>query len=171
MSCSPFRRAVAGALVVAIAAAVANLPAVAASNALFRGRVLDADGVTPRAGVVVALLDVEKKQSFESAPADDRGYFRIDAAPAGSYAVVARAKEGAFLAASSVALSPGENKPLALSLKSAGSGGAAGGGGAAAATRTAISTWMKWVIVGGIAVGSLVVADAVSKSENPSSPL
>ncbi|MBZ5639394.1 MAG: carboxypeptidase-like regulatory domain-containing protein [Acidobacteriia bacterium] len=165
MSPSLFRRAMSSVLVVAIALLVADLPALAGSNAVFRGRVLDADGVSPRPGVVVTLVDESGRKTFDSAPADARGYFRIDAAPAGTYAVVARASEGAFLAASSLTLDSGSNKPLALALK------AGAGGGGEAPRRDKISGWLKWAIVGGIAVGALIVADAITKEETPASPL
>jgi hypothetical protein len=162
-----FRRFVAGALVLTMGLLAANLPAIAGSNAVFRGRVLEADGVNPRPGVVVTLVDEEGRKTFDSAPADTRGYFRVDSAPAGTYAVVARASEGAFLAAESVTLQSGENKPLALALKPN-----------AQTTPTVdttkqdkISGWLKWVIVGGIAVGAFIVADAISKEETPASGL
>jgi hypothetical protein len=167
MSSSSFRRVVSGVLLVTLALLVANLPALAGSNAVFRGRVLDADGVSPRPGVVVTLVDEGGRRTFDSAPADARGYFRVDTAPAGTYAVVARASEGAFLAADSVTLNPGTNKPLALALKA----GAAAGGGGGTPRRDRLSGWLKWVIVGGIAVGGLIVADAITKEEAPASPL
>ena len=160
------RRFVAGALVVTMALLVANLPALAGSNAVFRGRVLEADGVNPRPGVVVALVDDNGGKTFESAPADDRGYFRIDSAPAGTYAVVARASEGAFLAADAMTLNPGANKPVALSLKA---NAAAGSTGTANPQQEKIAPWLKWVIVGGIAVGAIIVADNITKEETPAS--
>ncbi len=166
MAPSPFRRIVAGALVVTMALLVANLPALAGSNAVFRGRVLEADGVNPRPGVVVALVDENDGKTFQSAPADARGYFRIDAAPAGTYAVVARASEGAFLAANAVTLNAGANKPVSLSLKAS---AAAGGSGGSNPQQDKIAGWVKWVIVGGIAVGALVVADQLTKQETPAS--
>ena len=166
MAARGFRRVVAGAVVLALFLAVANLPVLAADNALFRGRVLAADGVSPKPGVVVMLVDREADQSFESAPADERGYFRVDSAPAGTYRVVARASEGAFLAADAVTLEPGRNKAVALSLKTNAetkpSGTSASG---------TMEPWVKWVIVGGIAIGALVVADAITKDESPASPL
>ncbi len=167
MAPSSFRRFVAGALVVTMALLVANLPALAGSSAVFRGRVLEADGVSPRPGVVVALVDESNGKTFESAPADDRGYFRIDSAPAGTYAVVARASEGAFLAANGLTLNAGGNKPVSLALKAS----AAAGGSGSSPRQEKIAGWLKWVIVGGIAVGSLIVADQLTKEETPASGL
>lgn len=165
MTPSSFRRVVASALVATMALMVANLPALAGSNAVFRGRVLEADGVNPRPGVVVTLVDENGHRTFDSAPADARGFVRIDSAPPGTYAVVARASEGAFLAADAVKLNAGPNKPLALALKA---NAAAGGG--SSPRQDKMAGWLRWVIVGGIAVGALIVADSITKEETPSSP-
>ena len=167
MSFSFIRRFAASAVVLVLALPLANLSSFAGANALFRGRVLDANGVSPRPGVVVTLVDETRRKTFDSAPADARGYFRIDTAPAGTYAVVARASEGAFLASEGVTLVPGPNKPRALALKS----GAAEGSGGGAANAAKIANWMKWTIIGGIAVGALVVADAITSDEPSASPL
>ncbi len=168
MVANGFRRGVAGAVVFGLISLAANLPAIADANALFRGRVLAADGVSPMAGVIVTLVDRESSRTFDSAPADDHGYFRVDSAPAGTYRVVARAPEGAYLAADAVALQPGANKPVALALK-------ANAQAAPAPTKSAsgqdIEPWLKWVIVGGIAIGALVIADAITSDESPASPL
>lgn len=166
MAPSFFRRLVAGALVLTMTLLVANLPAAAGSSAVLRGRVLEADGVNPRPGVVVTLVDEANQKTYDSAPADSRGYFRVDSAPAGTYAVVARASEGAFLAADSVNLTAGENKPLALALKA---NAAAGGGGAENPRGNKMSGWLKWTIVGGIVVGGLIVANSIIKEEKPAS--
>jgi hypothetical protein len=167
MSLSRMRPVVTGVLLVALVLLVVDLPALAGSNAVFRGRVLDADGVSPRSGVVVTLVDESARKTFDSAPADARGYFRIDSAPAGTYAVVARASEGAFLAADAVTLNAGANKPLALALKA----GAATEGGGTPPQNEKMASWLKWVIVGGIAIGGLIVADAITNEETPASPL
>jgi len=166
MAPSFFRRCVAGALVLTMALLVANLPALAGSNAVFRGRVLEADGVNPRPGVVVTLVDESAQKTYDSAPADARGYVRIDTAPAGTYAVVAGASEGAFLAADALTLNSGANKPLALALKANAQtrAGTQGSGG------NKMAAWLKWTIVGGIVVGALIVADAMTKDETSASP-
>ena len=168
MVANGFRRAVAGAVVFGLISLAANLPALSGANALFRGRVLAADGVSPKPGVVVTLVDRESSLTFDSAPADDRGYFRVDSAPAGTYRVVARAPEGAYLAADAVALEAGANRPVALALK-------ANAQSSPSPTRTGsgqdIEPWLKWVIVGGIAIGALVVTDAITNDESSASPL
>ena len=165
MASSLFRRCVAGGLVLTMALLIANLPALAGSNAVFRGRVLEADGVNPRPGVVVTLVDEGSRETFDSSPADSRGYFRVDSAPAGTYVVVARASEGAFVAANPVTLQSGENKPLALALNANAQTAPTTG----TTQKDKISGWMKWAIVGGIAVGALIVADAITKEETPAS--
>jgi hypothetical protein len=165
MEPSFIRRLVAGALVLTMTLLVANLPAMAGSNAVLRGRVLEADGVNPRPGVVVTLVDETARKTYDSAPADARGYFRVDSAPAGTYAVVARASEGAFLAADTVKLAAGDNKPLALALQASPEPAAPGG----SPEKDKMSSWLKWAIVGGIAIGGLIVADAITKEESPSS--
>jgi hypothetical protein len=42
-------------------------------NALFSGRVFQADGASPHVGVVVALFDDESGKVFRSQPTDDDG--------------------------------------------------------------------------------------------------
>jgi hypothetical protein len=93
--------------------------AVAADTALLRGRVVTADGVTPRAGVVIALVDDERGSVFRSRPSDDRGVFHLDSASPGSYVLVAEVPEGAFVAATKVSLEAGPNPALALALQPA----------------------------------------------------
>jgi len=166
MAPSFFRRLVAGALVLTMTVLFANLPVVADSNAVLRGRVLEGDGVNPRPGVVVTLVDESSRKTYDSAPADARGFFRVDSAPAGTYAVVARASEGAFLAADSVKLMAGENKPLALALKANATAPAS----PTEKTRSdEMSSWLKWLIVGGIVIGGLAVANSIMQEETPSS--
>ncbi len=168
MSVSSYRRGLAVSLVAALVLLLANVPLLAGSAAAFGGRVLAADGVSPRPGVVVDLVDPATSQVVASAPADANGYFRVDAAPPGSYRIVAEAPEGAFLAEGAVTLEPGANRPVALALKA--SADTPKTGGSVPAGTKKLRAWQKWVIVGGIVVGALIVADAVSSKETPSSP-
>ncbi len=165
MSSNNLRRAVAIVLALAVTSLTAYLPAAAGSAAVLRGRVVGADGTTPRPSAVVTLVDPSSERTFSSEPADARGFFRIDAAPAGSYSVVVETRDGAYLAAKALPLSAGANQPVSLALKpgapvSAGEGTPkpSGGGGK-------LVPWQKWVIVGGIVVGAIVIADAVSGEE------
>ena len=89
----------------------------AGGPSLFRGRVLAADGATPRPGVTIALLHETDGRVLRSAPTDDRGVFRVDSASPGTYRVVAETAEGAFVAPGSVHLDEGANPPVALALQ------------------------------------------------------
>ena len=89
----------------------------AAGTALFRGRVVSADGVTPRSGVTVALVDAERGSVFRSMPTDERGVFQLDSAAPGSYTLVAEVPEGAFVAQGTVSLDAGNNPAVALALQ------------------------------------------------------
>ncbi len=146
-------------------------PAMAAAEAKLNGRVLDADGVTPRAGVTVTLVDSETKREYASAPTDATGNFVIESAPVGTYMLLAVTDEGAFLAAESMELEAGDNTPLALSL--ARSSGAELPAGLAQQSSGGLATWAKWVIVGVIAVAAILVIDDVSGSDDepPASPI
>lgn len=108
-------------LAVTVAALLVWLPAAggatAADTALLRGRVVSADGVTPRAGVVITLVDDERGSVFRSKPSDDRGVFHLDSARPGRYTLVAEVPEGAFVAANKVNLQAGRNPAVALALQ------------------------------------------------------
>jgi hypothetical protein len=89
----------------------------AAGTALFQGRVVSADGVTPRSGVTVALVDAERGSVFRSTPTDERGVFHLDSAAPGSYTLIAEVPEGAFVAQGTVSLDAGNNPAVALALQ------------------------------------------------------
>jgi hypothetical protein len=138
------------------------------------GRVVAQNGADPRAGVVVTLVEPASERAFRSSPTDARGAFKIDAAPAGSYALIVEAPEGAFLAASNLQLAPGMNRPVSLALKRAAEGEPAP---PPAGTTEApkekkkgeLPTWAKWVIAGGVVVGAAIVVDAVTSNDEASS--
>ena len=138
-------------------------PVRAAPGAVLSGRVLQADGVTPRTGVVVTLFDVERRVEFPSDPTNAEGVFKIDTAPPGSYTVLARTAEGVFLAADGFVLVPGENRPLALTLQVA-PGEAPRG---LAAQGAGLPVWAKGIIIGVIGVGALLVIDEVTEDTEP----
>ena len=110
-------------LAMTVAVALVWLQAVpgaeAAGGALLQGRVVSADGVTPRAGVVITLVDDERGTVFRSRPSDDRGVFNLDSARPGRYTLVAEVPEGAFVAADKVNLAAGPNPAVALALQPA----------------------------------------------------
>jgi hypothetical protein len=139
------------------------------------GRVLAQNGADPRAGVVVTLVEPASEQAYRSSPTDARGAFKIDAAPAGSYALVVEAPEGAFLAASNLVLAPGMNRPVSLALKQAAEGEPAPAGAAEPPPEekkkksVELPLWAKWVIAGGVIVGAAIVIDSVTSNDEASS--
>lgn len=173
------RRILAATLVLGMASLPANLPALAGSEARLEGRVLGADGITPLSGVIVTLLDSRSREVFSSQPTSDRGSFHVSASSPGGYTLLAETSAGAFLAPGSVTLREGSNAPIALTLKLAQEEPQEGpkeGEGEAPPPETqeqekkkGLAGWPKWVIVGGIVVGGLLVIDAVT-SEEKSSP-
>jgi|KBSSwiStaDraftv2_1062776.scaffolds.fasta_scaffold41841_5 hypothetical protein len=146
----------------------------ATSPTSLSGRVVT-DGADPRAGVVVTLVEPASEKAYRSAPTDARGAFTIDAAPAGSYALVVEAPEGAFLASNNVQLAPGVNRPISLALKP-GKGGKQDAPPPAPADAPppppaaphGPPTWAKWVIAGGVIVGAAIIVNAVTKDDEAS---
>jgi hypothetical protein len=171
MSWFPLRRATATALVFGLVALTSSGALLAGSPSTLSGRVLTQNGADPRAGVVVTLVEPATERAYRSSPTDARGAFTIDAAPAGSYALIVEAPEGAFLAASHLQLAPGVNRPVSLALKP-GKQGEPPAGSTPAATapkKGSLPTWAKWVIAGGIVVGAAIVVDAVTSDNNEAS--
>jgi len=161
------QRFVACTLTVVLVAFAGNFPLLAGENAVLLGRVTVADGSQPRPGIVVTLVDEQRETTYSSAPTNDRGAFRVDSAPAGTYRVIAEGAEGAYLAAAALDLTPGENRPIALALQAN-----------AEEPPEAIPgsppkppgppTWAKWVIVGAIVVGGVAVVSAVTDEDEAS---
>jgi hypothetical protein len=131
------------------------------------GRVTTAADGNARSGVVVSLMDESASRSYRSAATDERGAFRIDAAVPGRYQLVVEAPEGAFVAAAGLTVQPGDNRPVALSLTAKQQGEAPP---PPPPPKPGLATWQKWVIAGGIAVGALLVTDAVTQEESNASP-
>ena len=122
MTSKTFRQRLAAMLVFTTICLSLNLPALAADTAVLQGRVVAADGLTPVTEAVVTLVDVTSERTFSSPPCGEAGTFRLDSAPAGTYALVVEAPEGAYLAASEVALQAGANPPVALAIKAGDTG-------------------------------------------------
>lgn len=140
-------------------------PALAADDAVLRGRVTDLDGISPRSGIVVSLVDPTERNVYRSQPTNAEGAFEIHAAPANGYHLLAETDEGAFLAGADLSIGVGTNPPLALKLAPGQSvpnvtlapGQAQAGGG---------TSWWQWGIAGAIVVvGLLVIADSSSDTE------
>jgi hypothetical protein len=176
---------------VALIVVGAGVPVSAADRATLLGRVYGADGATPRADVVVAFVDEAGEVIYDSEPTDDRGVFRLDGAPAGSYTVVARAPEGDFLAGNRVALSSGTNPPVTLALLPAAASPENGDGDddegedegegegegddsqsppPTVEQKEGLPTWAKWNIVGGLAFGGLGLIRWLGEDEDLGSP-
>jgi hypothetical protein len=156
------RRALALALAATTALLFLPAPALAGGEAQLAGRVFDADGATPRSGVVVTLVDADTDATVSSDPTGDEGTFRIEQAPAGTYRVLAETPDGAFLAPDPVDLQPGANRPISLTLKVAPA--------MEGTTGSQMKTWKKWLIAGGIAVGALFLINEVSDEADASPP-
>lgn len=168
MRTSPLRSVLALCLTVSTAMTLVVAPAFAEDPASFGGRIFDSDGVTPRDGVTVTLVDTETHQVFRSKPSGSEGAFRIEAAPPGSYRMLAETGEGAFLAAEAVRLEPGRNRALALSLNASAEDPAGGSGTSAPAD--GMPLWAEIVVAGSIALGALLVIDELSSEvEQPAS--
>lgn len=172
MASGPTRRVLASVLFVATLTAAVPPNAVAGGGAVFRGRVLNADGITPRSGVIVTLVDQRGEAVVRSGTSDEGGAFRIDSAPAGSYAVIANTPEGAFLASAAVTLRPGDNAPVGLSLQQtppttppSPPPPPPAGETTTTTTTTRLVPWQKWALVGVIVVSSLFLIDQLSEDE------
>ena len=158
------RRLLASTVAVATLLVSSALPISAADFGTLSGKVTDNDGITPRAGVVIALVDDTTKTIIRSEPTNDQGVFRIGEAPVGDYKLLAETDNGAFLASNQFDVQAGSNRPVALKLQPADTipnatiapGQNTGAGG---------TSWWQWVIAGTIAVvGLVVVADASDES-------
>jgi hypothetical protein len=170
MSWSTIRRSTAAALVFGLVTMTSSGVLMAGAPSTLSGRVLTQNGTDPRPGVVVALVEPATERAYRSSPTDARGAFTIDAAPAGNYALLVEAPEGAFLASSHMQLAPGVNRPVSLALKPGKQGEPpAGATPPAEPKKGGPPTWAKWVIAGAIVVGAAIVVDAVTKSDEASS--
>jgi len=172
MSWSTLRRSTAAASIFSLVTMTTSGLLMAGSPSTLTGRVVTQNGADPRAGVVVTLVAPASEKAYRSSPTDARGAFTIDAAPAGSYALLVEAPEGAFLAASNLQLAPGVNRPVSLALKPGKQGEPPAGATPPppAPKEAGAPTWAKWVIAGGVIVGAAIVINAVTKDDNEASP-
>jgi hypothetical protein len=171
MACSTLRRSTATSLIFGFVTIASSGFLQAASPSSLSGRVLAPNGADPRAGVVVTLIEPKTETAYRSGPTDARGAFNISSAPAGSYALVVEAPEGAFLASDHLQLAPGVNRPLSLALKPqrAGEQPPAESTPPPQKKKNDIPTWAKWTIAGGIIVGGALAIDAVTSSSKEAS--
>jgi carboxypeptidase family protein len=176
MSWLTFRRSTAAALIFGLVTLTSSGVVRAGASSTLSGRVLMPNGADPRPGVVVALVEPASERAYRSSPTDAHGAFTIGAAPAGEYALLVEAPEGAFLASSRLQLAPGVNRPVSLALKPGKQGEPPTPAPTPAPTAATAEpkkggppTWAKWVIAGAIVVGAAIVVDAVTKSDEASS--
>jgi len=166
---SSFLRKSVALIVIAGMAGFAALSPALAANAVFTGRVLDSDGVTPRAGVVVTLVGDTPDRVYRSEPTRNEGAFRIESAPAGAYALIADTPAGAFLADGSLRLREGTNNPLALTLNAGAQPNYQSDPTGAAGTN-GLPAWARWTIAGAIGVAAvLLVINATEDNETRAS--
>lgn len=167
---SRFQRQLATAVAATLVCWLAMPLARAASIGSFSGRVVGVDGIEPRAGVTVWLMDSTDQRGISSASTDAAGSFRIADAPAGNYRVAVEANEGAYLLGDAVRVQPGDNAPVALRLR-AGQPNYQSGPGSSFRPGSGMSPVVKWVIVGVIVVaGAFVIREVSEDSEDVASP-
>lgn len=163
MTCEQGRQGLALTLVVVVLAILAAPPTWAHESALFSGRVVGADGLTPRAGAVVALVAPGHEAGLRSQQTRADGSFRIDGAPAGTYHLLVQADEGAYLFAEPLSLKQGFNTPLSLKLQAQPNFQTTAG---TTTAQSSLPVWVKWVIVGVIVAAAVFVVSEVSKDED-----
>jgi hypothetical protein len=152
------RRPVAATVAVALLIAVPNVAAWAQpTGATLEGRVLAADGATPRPGAVVELAVDVDGPAWTSAPTGRDGSFRLEGAPAGTYALLVRDGEEVYVAAERFPVAAGSNGPVELSVQPRLVPAQSGG--------SKIPTWGQWLIAGGIAIGGAYLFEQVMKDD------
>ena len=165
------RPAVAVVLSLALAFSFSLSSLVAATPAKFSGRVVEADGVTPRPGVTIVLVGVDGPENYETVT-NDEGTFVVADVATGRYTLLARTAGGsAFLAAESLELKPGNNPPLALTLHAPPADATVGAGLGQGARQGRMPVWAERVVFGLIGLGALfLIDDALENVEESSSP-
>jgi hypothetical protein len=165
---SRFQRHLATALAATLLCWLATPVGHAGSLGSFSGRVVGVDGIQPRAGVTVWLMDSTADRGIASAATDASGSFRIADAPAGNYRLAVEAQEGAYLLGDALTVQAGDNPALALRL----SGGQPNfQSGESFRPGSGLSPTIKWVIVGAIVIaGAFVIREVSEDSEDVASP-
>ena len=134
-------------------------------KAIFSGRVLHENGITPRSDVVVILVHTVdgNERNYRAEPSSAEGGFILDSAPAGSYMLLAETEEGVFLAARRLDLVSGENEPLVLTLEPAEGPALAG-----LAQQGGLPRWAEGLIAGAIAVVAFLLFEDSTDSVDSS---
>ena len=129
-----------------------------AGGALFQGKVVTEDGVTPVEGVVVRLALKETGTVYDSNPSTTDGGFKVDNAPVGEYEVLAQHGDVGYLTAESVNLKEGENKNVSIVIQVA----------PAQTTASKLPLWGKIAIAGTIIILTAAVFDKTGDEGNDS---
>ena len=108
----------------------------------------------------MTLLDKQSGKEFQAEATNDEGAFKLDAAPAGTYTLLAVTPAGAFVAAESLELKPGNNTPLALTLQETATDAELANGLAQEG-----SDAVRYVVLGLIGVVAVFAVDEVTSSE------
>jgi hypothetical protein len=105
-------------LVLVVAVGSTGLPALAATpSASLSGRIVRAGTGSPLQGAVLKLALKDGETTFESGQADSEGQYSLSGIPSGSYDVAVETGGGLYLLSPALALSPGEQRSLSLSLQ------------------------------------------------------
>jgi carboxypeptidase family protein len=86
------------------------------SAGFLAGRIFVADGVTPRAGVVVKAANLSTSQVFTSAQTDRSGRYTFTGLPSGQYQVVVQTGEGLYVNQDKVPVLQGRKTLFSLAL-------------------------------------------------------
>jgi len=89
----------------------------AASTGNLIGFIYGQDAATPVAGAVITLKSIATGSSFESAPTDSQGIFRMTALAAGVYAMGVTSPAGGFNASSMVGIKTNETAKVSVALQ------------------------------------------------------
>ncbi len=129
-----------------------------AGGALFQGKVVTEDGVTPVEGVVVRLALKETGTIYDSSPSTTDGGFKVETAPEGEYEVLAQHGDVGYLTAGGVNLKEGENKNVSIVIQIA----------PAQSSASKLPLWGKIAIGGTIVVLAAAVFDKTGDEGNDS---
>jgi hypothetical protein len=128
--------------------------------------VYGADRGTPRASVIVGLLDAQGEWAARSEPTRADGSFSL-ATEAGSYRLAIEAPEGLFVLPAKLQLGAGVNAPHAVSLLPEPRYAEQKDGFGHAGAR--LSPTVKWIIAGTIGLVALFALAEVGKDETETS--
>ena len=129
-----------------------------AGTAVFQGKVVAEDGLTPVEGVVISIALEESGSIYDSSPSAKDGAFRLETVPEGEYEVLARHNGVGYLAAEGIDLEEGTNKPVAIVIRTA----------PANTTVSQLPMWGKVAIGVTIGILALAVFDETGEEGNDS---